>query len=186
MYAISLHIYIYMYADINCYPGINQYVGTNHHPVDEFLQRIKMNTLRIICKSCVILQTIFSRRYPKLSPQDIEQAEDYLETAFSDNVSVTIFLPMIKAEDINPTFEYPQNWKKLSNQEKADLIVINNMIKLICVADFSSHYFKEVFLISTSIEQILNKDSRLDINALKKKQPDIDNVLQEIKKTRRG
>ena len=78
----------------------------------------------------------------KLSPQDIEQAEDYLERAFSDDVSVTVFLPMIEAEDINPTFEHLLNWGKLSNQEKADLIVINNMIKLIDVANFSSHYFK--------------------------------------------
>ena len=85
----------------------------------------------------------FSRRYPQIKPQDIEQAEDYLERAFSDDVSVTVFLPMIEAEDINPTFKHPQNWDKLSNQEKADLIVINNMIKLICIANFRSHYFKE-------------------------------------------
>ena len=49
------------------------------------------------------------------------------------------FLPMIEEEDLNATFEHPENWDKLSLQEKADLIIINNMIKLICVADFSSH-----------------------------------------------
>ena len=113
---------------------------------------------------------------PKLKPQDIEQAEDYLERAFRDDVSVTVFLPMIEAEDINPTFEHPQNWDKLSNQEKADLIFINNLIKLICVADFSS--------LSKSIEQVLNKDSRLDINAPKENRPPLDNVLQEIQRTR--
>ena len=59
---------------------------------------------------------------------------------------------MIEAEDINPTFKHPQNWDKLSNQEKVDLIVINNMIKLICVADFSSHYFNEVSSLSQSVE----------------------------------
>ena len=58
------------------------------------------------------------------------------------------------------------------------------MIKLICVADFSSHYFKEVSSLSTSIEQVLNKDSRLDINAPKENHPDLDNVLQEIKKAK--
>ena len=58
------------------------------------------------------------------------------------------------------------------------------MIKLICVADFSSHYFKEVSSLSTFLEQVLNKDSRLDINAPNEKQPNLDNVLQEIKKTR--
>ena len=74
---------------------------------------------------------------------------------FSDDVSVTVFLPMIE-KDLRPAFKHLQNWNNLSSQEKADL-VINNMIKLICVADFSSHYFEEV----------LNKDSRLDINAPK-------------------
>ena len=58
------------------------------------------------------------------------------------------------------------------------------MIKLICVAIFSSHYFKEVSSLSTSIEHVLNKDSRLDINAPKEKLPDLDNVIQEIKRTR--
>ena len=55
---------------------------------------------------------------------------------------------MIEAIDIYPTFKPPQNWDKFSNQEKADIIVINNMIKLICIADFSSHYFKEVSYLS--------------------------------------
>ena len=93
----------------------------------------------------------------KLNPQDISQAEEYLERAFSDDVSVTVFLPMIEAEDINPTFEHPKNRDKLSNQEKADLSVINNMIKLICVADFSSHYFKEVSSLSNQLSKSLTK-----------------------------
>ena len=80
----------------------------------------------------------------KLKPPDIKQAEDYLERAFSDNVSVTVFLPMVEEEESNPTFEHPPNWSQLNSQEKADLIVINNMIKLICVSDFSLQYFKEV------------------------------------------
>ena len=46
----------------------------------------------------------------KLKPSDIRQAEDYLERAFSDDVSVTVFLPMIEEEDVNPTFEHPPNW----------------------------------------------------------------------------
>ena len=101
----------------------------------------------------------------KLKPSDIRQAEYYLERAFSDDVSVTVFLPMIEKEDVNPMFEHPPNWNQLNLQEKADLIVINNMMKLICMADFSSHYFKEVSLLSTSIEAQLNKDSRLNVNA---------------------
>ena len=96
---------------------------------------------------------------------DIKQAEDYLERAFSDDVRITVFLPMVEKEEINPTFEDPSNWNQLNSQEKADLIVINNMIKLICVSDFSLHYFKEVSSLNNSIEEQLNKDSRLDINA---------------------
>ena len=46
----------------------------------------------------------------KLKPQQIAQAEDYLQRAFSDDVSVTAFLPMIEAEDNSPTFDHPQNW----------------------------------------------------------------------------
>ena len=90
--------------------------------------------------------------------QDIEQAEDYLARAFSDDVSVTLFLPMVEKEEKVPTFEYPTNWSQLSSQDKADLIVINNMIKLICVSDFSSHYFKEVSSLNITIEEQLNED----------------------------
>ena len=72
---------------------------------------------------------------------------------------------MVEEEETNPTFKQPPNKNKLNSQEKADLLVINNMIKLICVADFSSHYFKEVSSLSASIEKLLNKDSRLDINS---------------------
>ena len=64
---------------------------------------------------------------------------------------------MVEEENTKYTFEHPPNWNKLTTQEKADLIVINNMIKLICVADFSSHYFKEVSSLSTSIENLLNR-----------------------------
>ena len=80
----------------------------------------------------------------KLKPSATRQAEDYLERAFSDDVSVTAFLPMIEEEDLSATFEHPENWDQLNIQEKADLIVKNDMVKLICVADFSTHYFKEV------------------------------------------
>ena len=118
----------------------------------------------------------------KLQQADVKQAEDYLERAFSDDVSVNVFLPMVKEEDTNHTFEHPPNWNQLTTQEKADLIVINNMIKLICVANFSSHYFKEVSSLSTDIEELLNKDTRLDINAPQDKCPNLNNILQDKKK----
>ena len=78
-----------------------------------------------------LYKQFFPEGIHKLKPGDIDQAEDYLERAFSDDISATVFLPMIKAEDSNPIFEHPPNWDSLSIQEKADLIVINNMIKLI-------------------------------------------------------
>ena len=58
------------------------------------------------------------------------------------------------------------------------------MIKLICVADFSSHYFKEVLSLSTDIEKQLNKDTRLDVNAPQDQCPNLKNVLLEIQRTR--
>ena len=91
---------------------------------------------------------------------------------------------MLEGEDNKPTFDHPQNWNELRDQEKADLIVITNMIKLICTADLSSHYFKEVSSLSKTVKQVLNNDSRLDINAPKEDRPSLDNVLQEIQKTR--
>ena len=55
--------------------------------------------------------TFYSSHFPegmhKLKQSDIRQAEDYLERAFSDNVSVTVFLPMIDEEETNYTFEHP-------------------------------------------------------------------------------
>ena len=91
---------------------------------------------------------------------------------------------MIEEEDLSATFEHPENWDQLNLQEKADLIVINNMVKLICVADFSSHYFKEVSSLSTSIDEQLNKDSRLDINAPQDQHSDLKCVLQDIQRSR--
>ena len=95
----------------------------------------------------------------KLKPLDIKQGEDYLERAFSNDVCVTVFLPIVEKKETNPAFNHPPDWSRLNSKEKSDLIVINNMIKLICVADFSSHYFKEVSSLSTSIVEMLNKDS---------------------------
>ena len=76
--------------------------------------------------------TFYSTYFPdgmhKLQQDDIKKAEDYLERAFSDDVSVKTFLPMIEEEDLSTTFEHPENWDQLNLQEKADLIVINNMV----------------------------------------------------------
>ena len=101
--------------------------------------------------------TFYSNHFPngmhKLQQSDVKQAEDYLNRAFSGDVSVNIFLPMVEEEDTKHTFKHSPNWNKLTTQEKADLIVINNMIKLICVADCSSHYFKEVSSLSADVKE---------------------------------
>ena len=109
---------------------------------------------------------------------------EILEKAFSDDVLNPIFLSMIEEEEMNPTFPHPENWNELTLEEKGDLIVIDLQIKIICVADFSSHYFKEISSLSKIVEDTLNKDTRLDINKPTEPRPPLDKVLSEIRKTR--
>ena len=49
----------------------------------------------------------FPERLYKLSPEDIKQAEETLEKAFSDDVMNPVFLPMVEAEEKKPTFSHP-------------------------------------------------------------------------------
>ena len=91
-----------------------------------------------------------------------------------------VFLPMMEAEENNPNFYHPPNWDQLTDEQKADLLVIANQIKLFCVADFSSHYFKEISSLSKFVEDVLNKDSRLDGNAPVEPRPSLDEVIEEI------
>ena len=62
--------------------------------------------------------TFYSSHFPegmhKLKQSDIKQAEEYLERAFSDDVSVTVFLPMIEEEETNHTSEHLPIWIKLT------------------------------------------------------------------------
>ena len=58
------------------------------------------------------------------------------------------------------------------------------MIKPICVAYFSSHYFKKVSSLSTHIEEQLNKDTRLDVNTPQDQHLNLKNVLLEIQRIR--
>merc|ERR1711989_279378 len=57
-------------------------------------------------------------------------------------------------------------------------------LKIISVADFSSHYFKEVSSLSKSVEETLNKDTRLDVNKVTEQRPELEQVLQEIARNR--
>ena len=52
------------------------------------------------------------------------QAENYLSRG------VTAFLPRIQREETNPTFKHPENWDRLSFQEKANLIIADKAVKL--------------------------------------------------------
>ena len=51
---------------------------------------------------------------------------------------ITAFLLRIKKEETNPTFEHPDNWNQLNLQEKANLIIIDNIIKLVDLQDRES------------------------------------------------
>merc|ERR1712240_532583 len=133
---------------------------------------------------CQFYQEHFPEGPHKLSPEELKKVAEILQKAFSDDVLNPIFLPMIEEEDKKPTFPDPDNWNDLTLEEKGDLMVIVLQIKIICVADFSSHYFKEISSLSKLVEDLLNKDTRLDINKPTEKRPALDRVLNEIKKTR--
>ena len=60
---------------------------------------------------------------------NLVQAEDYLVRG------ITAFLLRINQEEKNPTFEHPDNWNQLNLQEKANLIIIDNIIKLVDLQD---------------------------------------------------
>merc|ERR1711867_413094 len=135
-------------------------------------------------KMCDFYQEHFPEGPHKLAPEDLDKVAEILEKAFSDDVLNPIFLSIIEEEDKNPTFPHPDNWDELTLEEKGDLMVIALQIKIICVADFSSHYFKEISSLSKLVEAHLNKDTRLDINKPTEQRPELDKVLNEITKTR--
>ena len=59
---------------------------------------------------------------------DRDQAEDHLEIAFSDDVSVTVLLPIIEVEDSSPTFKHPSNYDSpniLNKDSRLDINVTN-------------------------------------------------------------
>merc|ERR1712215_45757 len=108
---------------------------------------------------CQFYQEHFPEGPHKISPEDLKKVAEILEKAFSDDVLNPVFLPMIEEEDKKPTFPHPDNWDDLTLKEKGDIMVIVLQIKIICVADFSSHYFKEISSLSKLVEELLNKDT---------------------------
>ena len=51
----------------------------------------------------------FSEGIHKLKPRYIDQAEDYLERAFSDDVSATVILPMMRQKAVTQPLSIHQN-----------------------------------------------------------------------------
>ena len=59
-------------------------------------------------------QEHFPEGFHKLKPEEIKQVQETLRKAFSDDVLNAVFLPMIEAEEENPTFTHPDNWQDLT------------------------------------------------------------------------
>merc|ERR1712112_141768 len=133
---------------------------------------------------CHFYNQYFPEGIHKISPEELKKVAETLEKAYSDDVLNPIVLTMIEEEDRNPTFKHPDNWSTLTIEEKGDIMAIVLQIKIISVADFSSHYFKEVSSLSKSVEDQLNKDTRLDVNKTTEQRPELDIVLKEIARTR--
>ena len=94
-----------------------------------------------------------------------------------------IYLQQIHDEDINPTFEHPENWNKLTIIEKSNLLLQANILKILAVIDFSNMSFKEVASLYESVETFLNQYSQLDRNSKQKNpRPYLSAVKQEIAK----
>ena len=133
---------------------------------------------------CHFYNQYFPEGMHKISPEELKKVAETLEKAYSDDVLNPIFLTMIEEEDRNPTFKHPNNWTTLTIEEKGDIMAIVLQLKIISVADFSSHYFKEVSSLSKSVEENLNRDTRLDINKATEQRPELEQVLQEIARNR--
>merc|ERR1712082_582134 len=133
---------------------------------------------------CHFYNQYFPDGMHKISPEELKKVAETLEKAYSDDVLNPIFLTMIEEEDKNPTFSSTDNWSTLTLEEKGDIMAIVLQLKMISVADFSSHYFKEVSSLSKSVEEKLNKDTRLDVNKVTEQRPELEQVLQEIARNR--
>ena len=83
------------------------------------------------------MQLIQSRSLVKFKT-NLRQAEDYLTRG------IIAFLPKIEKEEANPTFEHPENWNRLNLQEKANLIILDNLINFACMGDSGKDNIKEI------------------------------------------
>ena len=62
---------------------------------------------------------------------------------------------MIYDENINPTFQHPDNWNELTDLDKAYLLVKVIFLKLLAVVDFCDFEFKEASSLFREIEDFL-------------------------------
>ena len=81
--------------------------------------------LSCTCKNMI---THFSVKYfpdgmHKLNSKDISLIKQLLEASYSDDILIPVFINMIYDENINPTFQHPDNWPELTDLEKAHLLV---------------------------------------------------------------
>ena len=60
---------------------------------------------------------------------------------------------MIYDENINPTFQHPDNWSEMSDLEKAHLLVKMIFLKLLAVVDFCDFEFKEASSLLKEVEE---------------------------------
>ena len=87
---------------------------------------------------------------------------------------------MIYDENINPTFQHPDNWPEMTDLEKAHLLAKVIFLKLLAVVDFCDFEFKEASSLFREIEEFLNVDSRLACNKPKPPSRDMEMVREEF------
>ena len=75
-----------------------------------------------------------------------------LKLGYSDDIMTNIYLQQIQDEDINPTFEHPDNWNKLTIIEKVNLLLQANFFKILAIIDFLNMSFTEVASLYKSVE----------------------------------
>ena len=80
--------------------------------------------------------------------------EDYLIRG------IIAFLPRIEQEEAKPTFEHPENWNQLNLQEKANLIILDNIIKLACIDDTREDVITEIQAFYARSEEDVIKEIR--------------------------
>ena len=84
---------------------------------------------------------------------------------------------MLEDEEEKPTCTHANDYQNLTDKQKGDTLVCHNFVNIATVSDFSGLTFKEVASPSRGIKQILNKDSMLDLDAVRE---EIFNTRQKI------